>query len=57
MEAGRLVFKVGYMDNHDHTGSPPNRVYRNGWQTLTFDKEDWEGAVGKRRATYKMGIF
>ena len=45
MEAGRLVFKVGYMDNHDHTGSPPNRVYRNGWQTLTFDKEDWEGAV------------
>ena len=45
VEAGRLVFKVGYMDNHDNTGSPPNCVYRNGWQTLTFDKEDWEGAV------------
>merc|ERR1711957_270855 len=43
VEAGRLVFKVSYLDNRDHTGSPP--VYRNGWQTLTFDKDDREGAV------------
>ena len=44
MEAGRLVFKVSYMDNHDHTNGTPC-VYRNGWQTLTFEKDDWEGAV------------
>ena len=42
--AGRMVIKVNYLDNHDTSyASPPQ--YLSGWQTLTYDKTDWEGAV------------
>ena len=44
VEAGRMVIKVNYLDNHDKSyASPPQ--YLSGWQTLTYDKTDWEGAV------------
>ena len=44
VEAGRMVIKVNYLDNHDTSyASPPQ--YLSGWQTLTYDKTDWEGAV------------
>jgi len=46
-EAGRLVFVVDFLDNEDcvttETGA---KEYRHGWQTITFAKEDWDGATG-----------
>lgn len=44
VEAGRLVFKVDYFDNHNYTYDAP-RAYRSGWKTLRFEKDDFEGAV------------
>lgn len=47
IEAGRLVVKIAYLDNHDTTRdsgySPPR--YRHGWQSLTYERADWEGAA------------
>ena len=44
VEAGRMVIKVNYQDNHAEShASPPQHL--SGWQTLTYDKTDWEGAV------------
>ena len=44
VEAGRMVIKVNYLDNHDTSHARPLQS-RSGWQTLTYDKADWEGAV------------
>lgn len=39
-----MVIKVNYQDNHAEShASPPQHL--SGWQTLTYDKTDWEGAV------------
>ena len=44
VETGRVVIKVNYLDNHDTSHANPPQ-YMSGWQTLTYDKTDWEGAV------------
>lgn len=44
VEAGRMVIKVNYLDNHATSHARPPQ-YLSGWQTLTYDKTDWEGAV------------
>ena len=43
-EMGTCVIQIMYLDNHDTTYDTP-RQYRNGWQTLTFDKDEWRGAA------------
>ena len=56
VENGRLVFKIEYLDNHDHNYElPPARQYRKGKQELTFEKDDWEGAVGFADGFMKSG--
>ena len=43
---GRLVFKLSYLNNHDRTYDfEGTRRYRTGWRTITYEKDDWEGAV------------
>ena len=47
VEAGRMVIKVNYLDNHDKSyASPPQ--YLSGWQTLTYDKTDWKAQSPRR---------
>lgn len=45
VEAGRMVIKVNYLDNHDTSHARPQKIYNSGWQNLTYDKTDLEGAV------------
>lgn len=45
---GRLVFKLSYLNNHDRTYDFEGirvRRYRTEWRTITYEKDDWEGAV------------
>ncbi|GHP05923.1 hypothetical protein PPROV_000467000 [Pycnococcus provasolii] len=43
---GKLVFKLSYLNNHDRTYDfEGTRRYRTGWRTITYEKDDWEGAV------------
>ena len=45
VEAGRMVIKVNYLDNHDTSHARPQKIYNSGWQNLTYDKTELEGAV------------
>ena len=53
VEAGRRIFKIDYLDNHERplaqryedSSARVVRYYPSGWQKITFDKDDWEGAV------------
>ena len=46
-ETGRLVFVVDYLNNHDYyTTETGTKEYRHGWQSITFAKENCDGAAG-----------